>query len=151
MYRIKSMPIEVLPRLWIGDNLSANDRTFFNANNIRYVVNFNYDIPNYFKYVTYYNIQFESDDIKEENLSYNIEELFDMINQFITKGYQYGIGIYLHDKTGNVAALFACAFMIRHLKLTLEDVVNYFKIHHYDDISYLLRNKYLMHYGKLIY
>lgn len=144
------MPIEVLPRLWIGDNLSANDRTFFNTNNIRYVVNFNYDVPNYFKYVTYYNIPFETDAIKEENLAYNVEELFDIINQFIVKGYQFGIGIYLHDKTSNLSALFACAFMMRYLQLTIEDAVEYFKIHNFPGISYLLRNPYLIHYNKLI-
>ena len=69
------MPIEVLPRLWIGDNLFADDRTFFNTNNIRYVINFNYNVPNYFKHVTYYNIPFETDNIKEGNLSYNMDEL----------------------------------------------------------------------------
>ena len=77
------------------------------------------------------------------------EELFDIINQFIVKGYQYGIGIYLHDKTGNLAALFTCAFMMSYLKLTMEDAIDYFKIHNFKGISYLIHNKYLIHYNKM--
>lgn len=135
--------IEILPHLWIGTNNHASDIDFFKKANIRYVVNLTYDVPNYFKYVNYYVIPFESDKINEARLAYNMNCLFDMVGEFITKGYDYKIGIFLHDKTGNIAKLFAAAFMINKLKLTYDDVAKYYGIHNQN-----IDDKYIINYAK---
>jgi hypothetical protein len=140
--------VQVLPRLWVGTNRYAGDRSFFIKNNIRHVVNFNYDVPNYFKHITYYNVPLSSDQIREKDIEYNMQQLFGMVNDFIIEGYRKGVGIYLHDKSGNLSALFAAAFMIEQLKLTFNDVIRYYSIHNYSGIDYIRNNSYLDAFAK---
>lgn len=140
--------IEILPRLWIAQDLEIiKDVTFFKANNIRYVTNLTYDIPNYFNNVTYFNVPIKDETFNEADLVMSMEQLFDVINQFIIQGYNHGVGILIHDKTGNLALMFSVAFMINKLKLTLKDLIEYLFLHGFNT-DYIQNNNYLINYGK---
>lgn len=140
--------IEILPKLWVSDMTAAKDRNFFVNNNIRYVINLTYDIPNYFSNVTYFNVPIRSDKINESELILSMNQLFDVINKFIVQGYNYGIGILIHDKTGKLALMFASGFIMDKLKITLKDVQEYVMVHNYNQYEYINNNPFLINYGK---
>lgn len=147
--------IEILPRLWISNtNDIPKNKNFFINNNIRYVINLTYDIPNYFTNVTYFNIPINEENL-DSNIVMSIEQLFDVVNKFIVQGYNHGIGILIHDTTGNEPAkagklslMFACAFIISKLKITFNDVIEYLKLHQYNHIDYIIKNNFLINYEK---
>jgi hypothetical protein len=138
------MSIQILPRLWIATDISTiKNRDFFMTNNIKYVINLTYDIPNYFKNITYFNVPFSNENINESELVMSMEQLFNVINKFIVQGYNYGIGIMIHDKTGKLSMLFAAGFLISRLKISLRDVSAYFAIHNLKNIEYIINNEHL--------
>ena len=145
------MSIQILPRLWIATDISAvKNKDFFMINNIKYVINLTYDIPNYFKNITYFNVPFSSDSIIESEMPMSMEQLFDVINKFITQGYNYGIGILIHDKTGKLSTLFAAGFLMGKLKISQKDISEYLSIHGLKNIQYISNNEYLKNFQKKI-
>lgn len=145
------MSIEILPRLWLTNDISViKNKNFYVSNNIKYVVNLTYDIPNYFKNITYFNVPFSNENFKESEIIMSIQQLFDAVNRFITQGYNFGIGILIYDKSGNLSMLFTIAFLIGALKIPLNDAINYLKIHKLNVNNYILSNEHLINYHKLM-
>lgn len=143
------MSIQILPRLWIATDMSiAKNKNFFMANNIKYVINLTYDIPNYFRNITYFNIPFSNENFNESEIAMSMDQLFDVINKFIVQGYNYGIGMLIHDKTGKLSMLFASGFLIGKLKISLNDVSGYLSIHGLKNVDYILNNEHLKNYEK---
>ena len=143
------MSIQILPRLWIATDISIlKNKDFFMANNIKYVINLTYDIPNYFRNITYFNVPFSGEKIIESEMPMSMDQLFDVINKFITQGYNYGIGILIHDKSGKLSSLFATGFLIGKLKISLKDTCDYLSIHGLKNIEYIINNEHLKNYEK---
>ena len=145
------MSIQILPRLWIATDISTvKNKDFFMINNIKYVINLTYDIPNYFRNITYFNVPFSGDNVIESEMPMSMEQLFDVINKFISQGYNYGIGILIHDKTGKLSSLFAMGFLIGKLKISFKDANDYLSIHGLKNINNISNNQYLKNYEKKI-
>jgi hypothetical protein len=143
------MSIEILPRLWIGLNPSvAKDRDFFINNNIKYVINLTYDIPNYFRNITYFNVPISNENFNESELIMSSDQLFDVINKFISQGYNYDVGILIHDKNGKLSALVASGFLMGVLKISHRDIYAYLKIHGFNNPNYISHNLNLINYEK---
>ena len=142
--------IEILPRLWIGNDLSiAQDLDFFRINNIRYVVNLTHDVDNYFKNVTYFNISLKQT-INEHKMFVSMTQLFDVVNQFITKGYYHNVGILIHDISGKLALMFGCAFIMQKLNMSYLETINYLSLHVDDNIEYIINNPFLIRYSNFL-
>jgi hypothetical protein len=143
------MSIEILPRLWIGlTSTIAKDRNFFINNNIKYVINMTYDIPNYFRNITYFNVPISNENFNETELTMTTDQLFDVVNKFISQGYNYEVGTLIHDKNGKLSALFASGFLMGTLKISHRDIYAYLKIHGFNDVNYILNNSNLINYEK---
>lgn len=141
--------VDILPRLWITNSIDIpKDKTFFTNNNIRYVINLTYDIPNYFTNVTYLNIPLKNDNFNENNIEMTIDQLFNLVNKFIVQGYHYGVGILIHDNIGQLSLMFGSAFIISKLKINYDDLIKYFMLHNNININYLINNSYLINYSK---
>ena len=142
--------IEILPRLWIGEQIVAQDVNFFKLNNIRYVVNLTHDIDNFFNNITYLNIPLLQNVMPNDlpNMPLSFNQLFDIVNQFISYGYNYKIGILIHDNTGKLSMMFACAFFIQKLKLPYYEALKYFIYHTDFNIGYIINNPFLLEFNR---
>ena len=143
------MAVEILPRLWIGKNASiAEDIHFFRSNNIRYVVNLTHDVDNYFKNVTYLNISL-TQNIDEKKLKVSMNQLFDVVNQFITRGYYHNVGILIHDVSGKLALMFGCAFLMQKLNLSYPEALSYISYYTEYNIDYIINNPFLFKFNTI--
>jgi len=143
------MAVEILPRLWIGRNASiAEDIDFFRNNNIRYVINLTHDVDNYFRNVTYLNISLKQN-IDEKKLKVSMNQLFDVVNQFITRGYYHNVGILIHDVSGKLSLMFGCAFLMQKLNLTYPEALSYIAYYTEHNIEYIINNPFLIKFNKI--
>ena len=143
------MAVEILPRLWIGRNASiAEDIDFFRNNNIRYVINLTHDVDNYFRNVTYLNISLKQN-IDEKKLKVSMNQLFDVVNQFITRGYYHNVGILIHDVSGKLSLMFGCAFLMQKLNLTYPEALSYIAYYTEQNIEYIINNPFLIKFNKI--
>jgi len=150
---IISIVMEILPKLWIGNSKLSYDKDFMISNNIRYIINLTYDVPNYFKNITYFNIPIRDTNFKDSELTMTTNQLFEVINKFIEKGYHHNIGIMIHDNNdASLASLFAAGFIISRLKISYKELVDYLKVqNNYNsklNLDYLQNNEYLITYAK---
>ena len=145
--------VEILPRLWIGNQAIAQDIDFFKINNIRYVVNLTYNIDNFFNNITYLNIPLSQDIMPDDqsNMALSIDKLFNIVNQFITYGYYYNIGILIHDNTGKLSLMFACAFFIQKLKMPYYETLKYLFYHTNFNIGYIINNPFLLKFNSIFF
>jgi len=142
--------VEILPRLWIGNNSSiAEDIDFFKTKNIRYVVNLTHDIDNYFKNVTYLNISLNQT-IDETKMKVSMTQLFDVVNQFITNGYFHNVGILIHDISGKLSIMFACAFIMQKLNLPYSEALNYLSYYTNHNFNYIVDNPFLIKFNNYL-
>ncbi len=145
--------MEILPKLWIGNSKLSYDKDFMISNNIRYIVNLTYDVPNYFKNITYFNIPIRDMNFKDSELKMTTNQLFEVIGKFIENGYYHNIGIMIHDNNdGSLASLFAAGFIISRLKISYKELLDYLKVQNNFNsklnLDYLQNNEYLITYAK---
>jgi protein tyrosine/serine phosphatase len=109
---------EIIPHLWIGNKISAQNSSFIINNNIKYIINLTKKVPNYF--YNYTDIKYLTLPIDDDIYTCvdNMNDVFIRTNTFILNALKNKSGILVHCNTGkNISSAIVAAFLIKYLKL----------------------------------
>lgn len=117
---------QIIPNLWLGNAVSANDAKFIEMAHIKYIVKIldaeTYTFPN----IVYYNIP-----IKDKKVCANENEglmtnYIDGAIKFIVDGLQHGYGVFVHCRKGHHrSANIVLIFMMKYLGIGYVHGVSY--------------------------
>jgi dual specificity MAP kinase phosphatase len=137
---------EIIPRLFIGNKISASDESLINKLDIKYILNVTKDHPNYFQHRSdlIYK-QISVNDSSQEDIGMHFEDALKFIGEnqitllsilatigtsfkltklhlFLDEGRKKGKGVLVHCQAGiSRSATVVIAFLMKHEKMTLND------------------------------
>lgn len=109
---------EIVPNLWLGNDIAAHNKKFVDDNNIKYIINLTVNTLNVFPHIKY--MQFHIRD--QDTCAKDISDIYDMSLNLIIKALKEKVGILVHCEKGNYkSGNIVTAFIIKYLRL------NYFQ------------------------
>ena len=119
---------EIVPGLWIGNMVAANDLHSLKKNNIKYIFNISRDIPNYYeidKNFEYYNFQVD-DSLLIKDIDLMTQNLNILVNELDTRLRKKNGSILVHCYAGRQrSAILVAAYLVFKYNMTPEDACQY--------------------------
>ena len=119
---------EIVPGLWIGNMVAANDLHSLKKNNIKYIFNISRDIPNFYeisKNFKYYNFQVD-DSLLIKDFDLMTHNLAILVNEFDTRLRKKNGSILVHCYAGRQrSAIVVAAYLVFKYNMTPEDACQY--------------------------
>ena len=113
---------EILPNLWLGNEIAAHNKLFIDDNNIKYIINLTTNVLNIFPHVKY--MQFHIRD--KDTCLKDISDIYDMSLNFIIKALKEKVGILVHCEKGHYrSGNIVTAFLIKYLRLNYFQAIVY--------------------------
>jgi len=121
----------IIPKIWIGDVHSSQDKNFLKSNNIQIIVNCTKDLPNYYEpfpikdldaqflednFIKYYRIPVD-DNGRQEEIK-NFWQFTNNIIQQVLQDYHKDKNILIHCSAGQQRSCAFVAFLLKQLGLT---------------------------------
>ena len=119
---------EIVPGLWLGNILSAQDREFLDKKpfNIKYIVNVTHNFPNYFKDKKYIKVPIRNEDKTTYSL---LKQKLPKIIKFIAYGLSLG-DVLVHCKNGRrESATIVTHFLMVTYNISAKEAIKYIKIY----------------------
>jgi protein-tyrosine phosphatase len=123
----------IIPKIWIGDVHSSQDKNFLKSNNIQIIVNCTKDLPNYYEpfpikeldtqflednFIKYYRIPVDDNGRQEEVK--NFWQFTNNISPKVLQDYHKDKNILVHCSAGQQRSCAFVAFLLKQLGLTDE-------------------------------
>ena len=119
---------EIVPGLWIGNMVAANDLHLLKKNNIKYIFNISRDIPNFYeisKNFEYYNFQVD-DSLLIKDIDLMTQNLNILVNELDTRLRKKNGSILVHCYAGRQrSAIVVAAYLVFKYNMTPEDACQY--------------------------
>jgi dual specificity phosphatase 12 len=119
---------EIVPGLWIGNMVAANDLHSLKKNNIKYIFNISRDIPNYYEIdnnFEYYNFQVD-DSLLIKDIDLMTQNLNILVNELDTRLRKKNGSILVHCYAGRQrSAILVAAYLVFKYNMTPEDACQY--------------------------
>ena len=120
---------EIIPGLWVGDQISAKDRHFFEKFNIQVVINCTTDLPHTFERsndnIIYARIPID-DSLKQKDINLMTKYLPSIVDFIRDHHKLFGKNILIHCHAGMQRSAAVCAaYLHKHYKQPLIKAVNH--------------------------
>ena len=115
---------EIIPGLWLGDEISSYNETFLKQHNIKYIIRVlpETDQARKYDYVTYIHLPIKDESMCQKDLN----NLFEKVNYLIKNIITNKCKVLVHCKRGHHrSAAFVAAFLIRYLHLSFRQAVRH--------------------------
>jgi len=107
---------EILPRLYIGNKRTAQNKEWLQSNQVRYILNATREVSNYFEEEFQYKRISITDSMEEDAKKY-----FEEASEFIRDGLAQECGVLVHCNEGRSrCATFTMAYLLKHEKWDLK-------------------------------
>ena len=118
-------PAEIVPLLFLGSRIAANNRDLLISKGIKYIINAAVEIPNYFheeNYFTYYRL--DLDDDSEVSIASHLEGVISVIH----KASAENVGVLVHCQAGiSRSATYVIYYLMKVKGMTLKDAYEHTK------------------------
>ena len=115
---------EIIPGLWVGDQISAQDKTFFDNYNITVVVNCTKQLPQSFENNNILYMRIPIDDSLQENDINKMARYLPSVVDFIHKNRKRNILIHCHAGMQRSAAVVA-AYLHKHYNMPFQKAIQH--------------------------
>lgn len=118
---------EIIPNLWLGNKVAANNASFMKTNKIAVVFNCTRDIDNYFEkkmpYIKYYKLEVD-DSLEKKDINIMTEFLFSYV-PVLDYYVKNNIPVFVHCYAGMQRSACMVAALLVYNRVKLPNAINY--------------------------